>query len=463
MKRRKPKPTPKRTPKRKPKQHSSRAAEQVLTHAERKELVRAVEVQGETEGSASIVQMQVEIENSASPAEIRDEVEGSANTVEVHGEIEDLASIVELQVEIENSASPAEIQDETKDSARIVEIQGETENPASPAEIRDEVEGSANTVEVHGETEDLASSVELQVEIENSASPAEIQDETKDSASSVGIQGETENPASPAEVRSATDNPSAPPEIYDGTEIPTIPVGIPIHTEKSVPHSAAPTGADRRVHPRYAFTAAIEVVAADMDARIKTQVRDLSQQGCYVDTSKPLALGTATDVRITKGATAFEARARVVYNLTGKGMGLMFIAVEPEQLKTLDTWIAESRESSWRAANRRRSQRAMMNVPVRVSGEGADGTGFEERTHTLSISAHGALLVLLAPAHRGQRFILSNMQTKAALECVVVHLEPIPGGPTQVGVEFMLPNPTFWRVAFPPKDWTPRHPDAKSW
>jgi hypothetical protein len=398
MKRRKPKPKPKRTPKRKPKQHSSRAAEQVLTHAERKDPVRAVEVQGETEGSASIVQMQVEIENSASPAETRDEVEGSANTVEVHGEIEDLAS-----------------------------------------------------------------SVELQVEIENSASPAEIQDETKDSASSVGIQGESENPASPAEVRSATDNPSAPPEIYDGTEIPTIPVGIPIHTEKSVPHSAAPTGADRRVHPRYAFTAAIEVVAADMDARIKTQVRDLSQQGCYVDTSKPLALGTATDVRITKGATAFEARARVVYNQTGKGMGLMFIAVEPEQLKTLDTWIAESRESSWRAANRRRSQRAMMNVPVRVSGEGADGTGFEERTHTLSISAHGALLVLLAPVHRGQRFILSNMQTKAALECVVVHLERIPGGPTQVGVEFMLPNPTFWRVAFPPKDWTPRHPDAKSW
>ena len=355
-----------------------------------------------------------------------------------------------------------EVQGETEGPASIVEMQVEIEDSASPAEIR-AVEGSANTVEVHGETEDLASIIEIQVEIENSASPAEIRNETEDSASIVEIQGETENPVSPADVRDATGNPIAPPEIYDGTEISTIPVGIPIHTEKSVPHSAAPTGADRRVHPRYAFTAAIEVLAADVDARIKTQVRDLSQQGCYVDTSKPLALGTATDVRITKGATAFEARARVVYNQTGKGMGLMFIAVEPEQLRTLDTWIAESRESSWRAANRRRSQRALMNVPVRVSGEGGDGTGFEERTHTLSISAHGALLVLLAPVHRGQRFILSNMQTKAALECVVVHLERIPGGPTQIGVEFMLPNPTFWRVAFPPKDWTPRHPDAKSW
>jgi len=31
-----------------------------------------------------------------------------------------------------------------------------------------------------------------------------------------------------------------------------------------------------------------------------------------------------------------------------------------------------------------------------------------------------------------------------------------------VGVDFMLPNPMFWHVAFPPRDWTPRHPDAKS-
>lgn len=333
--------------------------------------------------------------------------------------------------------SAVRILDEAEDLANIVDMQVEIENTASPAEIRDETEDSASTVEILDEAEDLASIVEVQVEIENSTSPAEVRD--------------------------ATGNPVGSLEIYDGTEIPTIPVGIPSDTEKPACRSAPPTGADRRVHPRYAFTASIEVVAAELDARIKTQVRDLSQQGCYVDTGVPLALGTVTDLRITKGATQFEARARVVYNQTGKGMGLMFTTVEPEQLKTLDTWIAESRESSWRAANRRRSQRALMKVPVRVSGQAADGVAFEERTYTLSISAHGALIVVAAPVHRGQRFILSNMQTKAALECVVVHLERVPGEPTHVGVEFMLPNPTFWRVAFPPKDWTPRHPDAKSW
>ena len=104
----------------------------------------------------------------------------------------------------------------------------------------------------------------------------------------------------------------------------------------------------------------------------------------------------------------------------------------------------------------------LMKIPVRVSGQVGVGSPFEEETFTLAISAHGALIAIAAPVYRGQRFTLSNVQTKAALECVVVHVDRFPGEQIQVGVEFMLPNPTFWRVAFPPKDWTPRHPDAKS-
>jgi hypothetical protein len=72
------------------------------------------------------------------------------------------------------------------------------------------------------------------------------------------------------------------------------------------------------------------------------------------------------------------------------------------------------------------------------------------------------LIVVAAPVYRGQRFTLSNVQTNAALECIVAHIDKVPGEETRVGVEFMMPNQTFWRVAFPPKDWTPRHPDAKS-
>src|SRR5260370_32053190 len=169
---------------------------------------------------------------------------------------------------------------------------------------------------------------------------------------------------------------------------------VPGEAKSPAGPSISPPGAVRRIHPRYEFTAAGELLAADSGARIETRVRDLSEQGCYVDTSDALPLGTVTDVRIKKGAQLFEARARVVYSRATKGMGLVFTAVEPGHVRTLETWLTESRETSWLAANRRRSQRVLMTVPVRVSGKSAAGLPFEEETHTRAISAHGALILV---------------------------------------------------------------------
>src|SRR6266446_347205 len=262
-----------------------------------------------------------------------------------------------------------------------------------------------------------------------------------------------------------TETPAEPSVVFDEAERQTPPrdeLIAAVETEKPAELSAALAGADRRIHPRYEFTAAVEVIAAESGARIETRVRDLSQQGCYVDTNKPLPLGTVTDVRITRRTQLFEARGRVVYSRVGKGMGLVFTAIEPEQRDTLATWLAESRETSWLAANRRRSQRVLMTIPVRVSGQNVLGSPFEEETHTRAISAHGALILVSTQVYRGQRLTLSNVQTKAALECVVAHIGKYQGSQPQVGVEFMLPNPMFWHVAFPPKGWTSRHPDAKS-
>jgi PilZ domain len=276
------------------------------------------------------------------------------------------------------------------------------------------------------------------------------------------VQPETEQPATPIEIEIEIIDSASPVEFRKEIPSSITSAVLPADAEKSASDSPAPTGADRRSYPRYEFSAAVEVIAAERGAEIRTRVRDLSQQGCYVDTDSPLALGTATDVLITKGVTSFAAHARVVFNQPGKGMGLMFTAVESEHVQTLNMWIAESRESSWLAANRRRSQRVLMHIPVRISGQAAgDSSLLEEETHTLAISAHGALIVVISPMYRGQRFTLSNLQTKASLECVVVHVDRSSSDQIRVGVEFLLPNSRFWGVAFPPKDWTPRHPDAK--
>ncbi len=308
-------------------------------------------------------------------------------------------------------------------SANSLETPINAEAPASPSEIS-------------CDSEKVASHLDIRVDAENLATSPSIPDDVEDLTSSLKMLTETEQLTSSPDIASEAENPVAP--------------------------SVTPAGADRRTHPRYEFIAAAEIVAAETGARIAMRVRDLSQQGCYVDTSDALPLGTVTHVRIAKGAQRFEARARVVYSRAATGMGLVFTTIEPEQLLALETWLAESRETSWLAANRRRSQRVLVTVPVRVSGQTGAGPRFEEETHTRAISAHGALILLSAQVHRGQRLTLSNVQTKAALECVVAHIDRRQSNQPQVGVEFALPNPMFWHVAFPPKDWTPRHPDAKS-
>ncbi len=292
-------------------------------------------------------------------------------------------------------------------------------------------------------------------------SPSGISRDAENLVNSTNIAIDTENPASSINISSCAEELTGSLGIPDAIDL-TSSLNITIAAQRPAHPSVTPAGADRRTHPRYEFTAAAEIVAAETGARIAMRVRDMSQQGCYVDTSDALPLGTVTDMRITKGAQLFEARARVVYSRATKGMGLVFTAIEPERLRILETWLTESRETSWLAANRRRSQRVLVTVPIRVSGQSGAGPRFEEETHTRSISAHGALILLLAQVYRGQRLTLSNVQTKAALECVVAHIDKRQSNQPQVGVEFALPNPTFWHVAFPPKDWTPRHPHAKS-
>jgi PilZ domain len=319
---------------------------------------------------------------------------------------------------------------------------------AKPPEPPINVATPANCSDASGRAESLGSTINIAFDEENFAGSLGIPHDAEDLTDSLNMLSDAEQLSGSPDVRS---------DVPDLTSS-----AIASDAELPVSTSVVATGADRRTYPRYEFFAAAEVLPAESGARMATRVRDLSQQGCYVDTSDPLPLGTVTDVRITKGAQLFEARARVVYSRAIKGMGLVFTGIEPEHLRILETWLTESRETSWLAANRRRSQRVLMTIPVRVSGKTGATLPFEEDAPTRAISAHGALILLSTPVHRGQRLTLSNVQTKAALECVVAHIDRRQKNQPQVGVEFMLPNPMFWHVAFPPKDWSPRHPDAKS-
>ena len=111
---------------------------------------------------------------------------------------------------------------------------------------------------------------------------------------------------------------------------------------------------------------------------------------------------------------------------------------------------------------RRRSQRVLMQVGIRVRGKDAQGKDFEEMTETLAINAHGALLLLGARVISGAAIQMKHNKTEEEQECHVAFLGPVRSGRAEIGVEFTTPSPNFWRVAFPPEDWSPKNPEARS-
>jgi len=111
---------------------------------------------------------------------------------------------------------------------------------------------------------------------------------------------------------------------------------------------------------------------------------------------------------------------------------------------------------------RRRSQRVLMQVGIEVSGNDAQGKQFREETETLAINVHGALILLRARITSGSILKLENSRTREEQDCHVVFLGPVRGEKAEIGLEFSAPRPQFWRVTFPPEDWTPKSPEAKT-
>ena len=98
---------------------------------------------------------------------------------------------------------------------------------------------------------------------------------------------------------------------------------------------------ERRQFPRFPFNADVEVVEPQSGAKITGRVSDLSLSGCWVDTLSPFLTSTAVRLKITKGRDSFEAQAKVTHLKNGLGMGLAFVAAQPDQQQILGKWIVE--------------------------------------------------------------------------------------------------------------------------
>lgn len=112
-------------------------------------------------------------------------------------------------------------------------------------------------------------------------------------------------------------------------------------------------------------------------------------------------------------------------------------------------------------SNRRRSQRLLINMPVIIHVKGGNSEPTREETQTVVVNAHGGLITLKAKVANGQQLLIRNPKTDEERPCKVVYLGPVVEGKAQVGIEFLEPSPRFWRIVFPPEDWTPHCPESK--
>ncbi len=111
--------------------------------------------------------------------------------------------------------------------------------------------------------------------------------------------------------------------------------------------------------------------------------------------------------------------------------------------------------------NRRRSQRLFLQVRIVVEGKVAGNPKFSEKTHTVLVNAHGALVEMSVAPDQGQALTLTNILTNQIQGSKVVLVTAGEAGKFSVALEFTAPNPDFWSISFPPEDWSGHNPDGK--
>jgi len=114
----------------------------------------------------------------------------------------------------------------------------------------------------------------------------------------------------------------------------------------SNPPDAGARYSERRLNPRYALIAAVQIIDPIGKIQLSGRTSEVSVGGCYVDVLNTLPSGTVIQVRIQRDKGTFESWGRVKYVHESIGMGVMFFDTTPEQKEVLRVWVAELSSST---------------------------------------------------------------------------------------------------------------------
>jgi hypothetical protein len=101
--------------------------------------------------------------------------------------------------------------------------------------------------------------------------------------------------------------------------------------------------------------------------------------------------------------------------------------------------------------NRRRSDRLMLTIPLRVLGSDPNGLAFKEEARTVTLNRHGARIQTSRRLSSGQVVRLVNLVSKREAEFRVVGpVSPVTDKGGEWGVECVSATDNIWGIQFPP-------------
>jgi hypothetical protein len=105
-----------------------------------------------------------------------------------------------------------------------------------------------------------------------------------------------------------------------------------------------PGARDRRYAIRYPFAVDAQLIELDSGTRTEGVTSDISLGGCFICTSKPLALSRRVRVLLSRKGLTVEGLAVVRVVKPRIGMGIEFLDLEPQYAESLARWIEQGRQ-----------------------------------------------------------------------------------------------------------------------
>ena len=195
---------------------------------------------------------------------------------------------------------------------------------------------------------------------------------------------------------------------------------------------------EHRANPRVSLFR--EILCEGGEASMRSQVADLSVGGMFIDhTSPPFTADDLVTVRFSmapeEGPIVVETAVHYVQQ--GIGMGIRFLNLEPGDRERIAIFVDRvlHRPVLQGQIHLRKSSRVAINVPVRVRALQPDGAEREEATRIITLSKHGACVLLSSRMDIGAKLLVETAGGRE-FQSSVVWVGGDPGGnESQVGIQ----------------------------